>query len=265
MIGFAANSLLCRAALRPPLIDFASFTAIRVASGALTLLLLARGRLRGDWPSAAALFTYAAAFSLAYRQMSAGVGAFVLFGAVQATMIGWGLRSGERPHPSEWGGLAIALAGLALLGLPGAAAPPLAAMALMIVAGIAWGAYSLRGRRATDALAATAGNFVRATPLAAALLLAGHLHITQSGAALAIASGALASGVGYSLWYAALPSLSATRAAILQLTVPALAAAAAIVLLAEPLVPRLLYAGAAILGGVALAVFSRGRRGSRTS
>src|SRR5262249_4618175 len=152
-----------------------------------------------DWPSAAALFAYAAAFSLAYRQMSAGVGAFVLFGAVQATMIGWGLRSGERPHATEWAGLVVALGGLGSLGLRGAAAPPLGALALRILPGIAGGPSSLRGRRAPDALFATAGNFVRATPFAAALLLAGNLHITRSGAVLAIASGALASGLGYSL------------------------------------------------------------------
>ena len=270
LIGFAANSLLCRAALRPPLVDFASFTAIRIGSGALTLALLARGRVGGDWPSASALFVYAAAFSLAYRQMAAGVGAFLLFGAVQATMIGWGLAKGEKPRALEWLGLLIALGGLALLGLPNAAAPPVAATLLMLLAGIAWGVYSLRGRSNRAPLAATAGNFVRATPLAALLMVGARaasqpLHALPSGVALAACSGVLASGVGYSLWYAALPHLSATRAAILQLSVPALAAAAAIVLLGEPLVPRLAVAGAVILGGVALAVISRGRPGSRTS
>ena len=270
MIGFAANSLLCRAALRPPLIDFASFTALRIASGAVVLAVLARGRLRGNWASASTLFVYAAAFSLAYRQMSAGVGAFLLFGAVQATMIGWGLVKGERPRPLEWLGLGIALGGLALLGLPSASAPPPLATSLMLLAGIAWGVYSLRGRGTSSPLSATAGNFVRATPLAALLIFATRyagpsLHALPLGIALAIFSGALASGVGYSLWYAALPWLSATRAAILQLSVPALAAAAGIVLLGEPLVPRLVLAGAVILGGVAVAVFSRGRPGSRTS
>jgi drug/metabolite transporter (DMT)-like permease len=274
LIGFAANSLLCRAALRPPLIDFASFTAIRIGSGALMLAVLARGRIGGDWASASALFVYAAGFSLAYRQMSAGVGAFLLFGAVQATMIGWGLVMGEKPRALEWFGLVVALGGLGLLGLPSASAPPIGATLLMLVAGLAWGIYSLRGRGNRAPLASTAGNFVRAVPMVAAFLLLGmtalvHVspayQLTPLGITLAICSGALASGVGYSLWYAALPSMSATRAAILQLSVPALAAAAAIVLLGEPLVPRLVVAGAVILGGVALAVLSRGRPGSRTS
>ena len=264
LVGFAANSLLCRAALRPGLADAATFTTLRIVAGALTLWLLAglgpRAIFRaGSWPSAAALFAYAAAFSFAYVRIGAAVGALLAFGAVQATMIAWALRSGERPTAAEWTGLALAAAGLTFLVSGGISAPDPAGAALMLAAGVAWGVYSLRGRSSVRPLETTAAHFARAVPLTVLLSLAtpGPAHVTGRGAALAVASGAIASGVGYSLWYAALPGLTATRAAVVQLAVPVLAAAGAVWLLGETLTPRLLASAAAILGGIALAVLRR--------
>jgi drug/metabolite transporter (DMT)-like permease len=270
LVGFAANSILCRMALQPRLADAATFTTIRLVSGALVLLMLHRATAArahgatGSWTSAAALFAYAAAFSFAYLRIGAGTGALLLFGAVQATMLVWAWRAGERLGPLEWLGLVTALGGLVVLILPGLAAPDPAGAALMIAAGMAWGVYSLRGRGASDPLAVTASNFARAVPLALALslLAAGRAHVTREGALLAAASGAVASGVGYSFWYAALRGLTATRAAIVQLSVPVLAAAGGVLLLGERLSPRLVFAGVAILGGVALGV-SGGARGRK--
>jgi drug/metabolite transporter (DMT)-like permease len=269
LIGFAANSLLCRAALAHGGIDAASFTTVRVLSGAIVLWLLAAPRRAraggaggGDWLSALALFAYAAGFSFAYVQLPAATGALLLFGAVQATMIGWGLAKGERLRAAQVAGLVVACGGLVGLLLPGLSAPPLAGAALMIAAGIAWGAYSLRGRRAADPLRATAGNFLRAAPLAllASAWFARDAHADAAGIGYAIASGALASGVGYAVWYAVLPSLRATTAASVQLCVPVIAAAGGILFLAEPLTPRLLAASVAILGGIALVVLRRDGR-----
>lgn len=273
LLGFAANSLLTRMALRPGLVDAASFMLIRLTAGGVALLLLARLRRppadlrRGSWSSALLLFGYAAPFSYAYLRMGAGVGALILFGTVQVTMIGWGLIRGERPRVGEWLGLAIAFAGLAALTLPGTSRPNLVSVLCMILAGVAWGAYSLRGRGSGDPLGATAGNFVRSVPLAA-LLVAGvslfgpsvaALHASAAGIALAVASGALASGVAYTFWYAALSGLSALHAALVQLTVPVLAALGAIVLLDERPSARLVGSGLAVLGGVALALLSARR------
>lgn len=268
LAAFAGNSLLCRAALRPGLIGAGLFTAVRLASGALALALLValfRGRIRpaGSWLSALALFAYAAPFSFAYLRLPAGTGALILFGSVQTTMIGVGLLRGERPAPAEWLGLLLALGGLVSLTLPGmTAAPDPAAAALMALAGISWGIYSLRGRRSADPLAATAGNFIRSLLLAAPLLLLvpDEWHgATPRGLLYAALSGAVTSGVGYALWYAALPGLSAHLAAIVQLLVPVLVALAGIALLGESLTLRLAACGAVILGGVALAVFKPGR------
>ncbi|MEZ4413745.1 MAG: DMT family transporter [Gemmatimonadales bacterium] len=265
LVAFAGNSILCRMALGGALIDPAGFTAVRLASGALTLwlLLAARGgglpRLEGHWASAAALFTYAAAFSLAYVSLDAGTGALILFGAVQVTMLLAGLRAGERPRPFEWIGLALALAGLVVLVRPGISAPAPVGATLMAAAGIAWGVYSLRGRGSREPLRNTAGNFMMAAPVAVLLVpLAGGLGTwTASGVGLAVASGALASGVGYAIWYAALPALTATRAALVQLLVPVLAAAGGVALLSEAIPLRLPVAAALVLGGVALAVTAR--------
>jgi drug/metabolite transporter (DMT)-like permease len=272
LLAFAANSLLCRFALAQGRIDPASFTAIRVLSGALVLGGLAARELRTRaWPgrvsASVALFLYAAPFSFAYLWLGAGVGALVLFGSVQASMIGWGLLDGERASPRLWAGLLLAFVGLGLLTLPGSAAPPLLGMALMALAGGAWGAYSLLGRRSAtpkalgdtppSALAITAANFIGCA-LPSAVLLAGAsafgtLQVSGSGVLLAVASGALASGVGYSVWYSVLPRLSATRAATLQLLVPVLAALGGVASLGEALSWRLVGSAGAILGGVALA------------
>ncbi|HEY6087488.1 MAG TPA: DMT family transporter [Burkholderiaceae bacterium] len=265
MLAFAANSLLCRLALQHASIDPASFGSVRLVSGALVLAAIVRLRsgppavARTDWLAAAMLWTYVACFSFAYLTLAAGTGALILFGAVQLTMFGVGLHAGERFTPAAWVGLTLALGGLVYLLSPGIAAPAPQGAALMAAAGIAWGVYSLRGRGAGDPVAATAGNFLRAAPLALALSLAfaSAFQVSASGLALAIASGALTSGLGYVVWYAALPGLSALRAATVQLSVPPLAAVAGALVLSEAVSMRLLLASAAILGGIALVLFSR--------
>ncbi len=267
LICFAGNSILCRLALREATIDAWSFTLVRLASGAVAIALLARlaspevKQSQASFASAAALFGYAAAFSLAYLRLGASVGALVLFASVQATMIGWGIRGGSRPTRAEWMGLAIALGGLLVLTRPGAVAPDPLGLVLMAIAGVAWGAYSLRGRSSLSPLVTTAGNFVRSVPLALVGYCLGWkgMHFSARGVCLAVASGALASGVGYSLWYLALPALGATRAALLQLLVPVLTAVLGIALLGEQMTERLAIAAPMILGGVAIAVLLRGR------
>lgn len=266
LVAFASNSLLCRLALKQTRIDAASFTLIRIVSGAVVLWLILRMRsgphrppLQGNWLSALALFAYAAAFSLAYVTLSAATGALLLFGAVQATMILWGLRNGERLHVRQLFGLIVALAGLVALLLPGLSAPPLAGAILMLGAGVAWGVYSLRGRGTSDAISATAGNFLRAVPFAVVLSVAFilRMRVDAAGIACAILSGAIASGLGYVIWYTALPSLKAASAATVQLAVPVLTAAGGILLLREPLTLRFLLASIAVLGGIALVVIAR--------
>jgi drug/metabolite transporter (DMT)-like permease len=269
MLAFAANSLLCRLALQQGRIDPASFGAIRLAAGALTLAAVMRGRgarransapdTSAGWASAALLFAYAALFSFAYVSLPAGTGALILFGAVQLTMLGAGLLSGERFAPGGWLGMALALSGLAILLLPGAAAPSLYGAALMAGAGAAWGGYSLRGRGTPDPLAATGASFVRAAPLAIVLVLpfAARVHADAGGVGLAVASGAVTSGLGYVVWYAALRRLTALRAAVVQLSVPLLAAGGGVVLLGEAFTARLGLAALAILGGIGLVLGSR--------
>jgi len=261
MIAFAGNSLLCRLALQQTTIDPASFTAIRIVSGALTLWLIVRLRssrhdAAGSWPSALALFAYAAAFSYAYVSLPAATGALLLFGAVQATMLGYGLWAGERFRLRQSAGLALALGGLVGLLLPGLSAPPLAGALLMLGAGVAWGIYSLRGKGTGDATSVTAGNFLRAVPLGVLLALAAQPwhSLDVPGFWYAIASGALASGVGYAIWYTALRGLKATSAATVQLSVPVITAVGGIVFLGETISLRLLITSAAILGGIALVV-----------
>jgi drug/metabolite transporter (DMT)-like permease len=271
LIGFAANSLLCRRALGFGLIDPVSFTAVRLLSGAAALaLILALRRDKpqgGRWLSALALFAYAAAFSASYVRIGAGVGSILLFGSVQATMLFWGLIRGERPGPMQWLGIALALGGLALLNVRGAHAPDSIGALLMIGAGVSWGVYSLRGRGGKDPLATTGSNFLLTLPMTAVLafLFARSLRASAAGIGLAVTSGALASGVGYSLWYAALPFLSATRAAAVQLSVPVLAATGAVLLLGESITARLVISAAAILGGVWLAIRRHRTRRRRTS
>jgi drug/metabolite transporter (DMT)-like permease len=261
MLAFAGNSLLCRQALRHTAIDPASFTLVRIASGALILWLLTslgRGRARpqGDWGSALALIVYAGAFSFAYVGLTAGTGALLLFGAVQVTMIGAAYWRGERLRGVQSAGLLLAIGGVVGLLAPGLSAPPLRGALLMLGAGVAWGIYSLRGRRAGDPLAATAGNFLRAIVPAGVLSLAmlPHASLDRSGVICAVASGALASGVGYAIWYAALPQLRLASASVAQLSVPMIAALAAVTLLGEALTTRLEITALAILGGIALVV-----------
>lgn len=268
MLAFAANSLLCRIALRETGIDAASFTTLRIASGALVLWLIVRARRgdigrQGSWGSAAALFVYAAAFSYAYLSLPAAVGALLLFGAVQATMIGYGLVRGERFSGRQTVGLVLAAGGLLGLLLPGVSAPPLQGAVLMIVAGVAWGLYSLRGRRGGDPTASTAGNFVRALPFALVLSLSmlPHANLAADGVLYALASGAFASGLGYAIWYAALPGLRATQAATVQLSVPVIAAFGGALFLGEAITLRLVLASVAVLGGIALVIGLR-RSGS---
>jgi drug/metabolite transporter (DMT)-like permease len=264
LLAFAGNSLLCRLALRESGLDAASFTTVRLVSGALTLLLIVRMTARasaraGDWLSAFALFGYAACFSFAYRSLTAATGALLLFGAVQATMIGYGLKAGERFTKSQLAGFVLALGGLASFLLPGVAAPPLAGCVSMLVAGAAWGMYSLRGRGAADPLAVTAGNFARAVPACIALSVVTLPWATfdRAGFCYAIASGALTSGLGYVAWYAALPSLRAIQAASVQLSVPVIAALGGALLLGETPDARLLLGAAVVLGGISLTIAAK--------
>lgn len=259
MLAFAANSILCRMALADGRIDAASFTSLRLAAGSLTLFVLVRGKLGGNWVSGAALLIYATAFSFAYVSLGAAIGALLLFGAVQATMILVGLFEGERLSPGQTIGLLLALAGLGYLLSPGISAPPLAGSLLMLSSGVAWGLYSLRGRGKSNPSGMTAGNFVRALPLALVLsvVFRRNLHFEAEGALYAILSGAVASGLGYVVWYAALRGLNATRAAVLQLSVPVLAALGGVLLLGEVISQRLIIATLAILAGIALVIRRR--------
>lgn len=274
LLAFAGNSVLGRLALGEAAIDPASYTAVRLVSGALTLWLItvAIGRRgsAGSWMAGALLFLYAISFSFAYVSLSTGTGALILFAAVQFTMIVAGLRSGERPLSIEWLGLSIAVAGLVYLVFPGIAAPSLGGSLLMAGAGIAWGAYSLLGRRVGSPIEATADNFLRTVPfvLAAALLQWPSLSVSSMGLLWAALSGTITSGLGYVIWYAALTRLTATRAAIVQLSVPVIAALGGVAFLSEKITWRLLISSAAILGGIGLSVsahmgakiFSRNRK-----
>ncbi len=268
---FAGNSLLARLALRGGELDGGSFTAVRIVSGALTLAALVafrRGGLRaiangGSARAAFALFAYAILFSLAYLTLSAGTGALILFAAVQITMLSAGVARGHRPGGAEWCGLALAFGGLVYLVSPGLSAPPVVGAALMAAAGAAWGFYTMAAKGAGSPLEATAGNFARATPMALAGCLAmwagGGAHMSFAGAGLAVASGALTSGLGYAIWYTALETLPVSRAAIVQLTVPLIAAVAGVALLGEAMSWRLAVAAATILGGVGLALTGKAR------
>jgi drug/metabolite transporter (DMT)-like permease len=270
MLAFAANSLLCRLALGHHEIDAASFISIRVISGAatLSLIMLLRGNTRliaaADWRAAAMLVTYMVFFSFAYLSLSAGTGALILFGAVQLTMFTAAIRAGETFSLISWAGFALAIAGLVYLVSPGVAAPDLVGAVLMAVAGAAWGFYSLLGRSAHDPLAATAGAFIYSVPavlaVSAVSAFASGAHANTTGVTLAVASGAIASGCGYVIWYAALPGLGAARAATVQLSVPAIAALGGVVFLAEDVTLRLLLASAATLGGIAVVLTQRAKK-----
>jgi drug/metabolite transporter (DMT)-like permease len=264
MLAFAGNSLLCRVALKSTGIDAASFTSIRLISAALTLWLVVRlsskiNSGKGNWPSAIALFAYAAGFSFAYINLTAATGALLLFGAVQTTMIGYGIWRGERLLNLQLFGLVLALGGLVGLTLPGLSAPPLVSSLLMIGAGAAWGIYSLRGKGAGDPTLVTAGNFLRTVPITVALsiLMIAHIAWDTAGIWYAIMSGALTSGIGYAIWYKALPALKATQAATVQLSVPVIAALGGIILLNEPISLRLILASIAIISGIALVILEK--------
>ena len=274
MFAFAANSVLCRLALHKASIDPASFASVRLVSGALVLALLLRRKTGAaahspspvsagpDWIAATMLWVYVTCFSFAYLSLAAGTGALILFGAVQLTMFSVGMASGERFAPMAWAGLALSVAGFVHLVSPGIEAPAPWGAALMALAGIAWGVYSLRGRKVGDPLAATANNFLRASPLALAMsvVLASSMQASASGIALAIASGAITSGLGYVVWYAALRGLTSLRAAAVQLSVPPIAAIGGALLLAETITTRLWLDSLAILGGITLVLMARAHR-----
>lgn len=263
MIAFAANSLLCRMALKSTGIDAGSFTSIRIVSGALVLWLIVRTQsnaqcLMGSWLSALALFVYAAGFSYAYAQLPAATGALILFGAVQTTMIGYGLWAGERIRGMQALGLCSAFAGLVVLLLPGLSAPPPGSSALMLGAGVAWGIYSLRGKDTGNPIGVTAGNFLRAVPFTAVLwIVTPDASPDMAGVWYAVVAGGLASGVGYAIWYAALPAIKATDAATIQLSVPVIAAVGGVIFLGETITPRLVLCSAGILGGISLVLRSK--------
>lgn len=265
MLAFAANSILCRLALGEGTIDAASFGTIRVVSGAVVLALIVMWRTGrhparyGDWRSALMLFAYVALFSFAYLSLDAGTGALILFGAVQLTMFAVALYRGERFSPIAWAGLTLAIGGLVYLVSPGLTAPPPGAALLMAGAGVAWGVYSLLGRGVPDPLGATGGNFLRAVPLvlAVSVIFAGEFHASPVGFGLAVASGAVTSGLGYVIWYAALRGLEASSAATVQLSVPAIAALGGVLLLDEALTLRLVAASVATLGGIAIVLTRR--------
>lgn len=275
MIAFAANSVLARLALGAGEMSAEGYTGVRLTSGAITLAAIlyfrwpktARPRveINGSWQGAAALFGYALAFSIAYIMLGAATGALILFASVQIGMLAWAILQGDRPGMLEWLGFGVAFAALVLLVSPGLVAPPLLGTALMVAAGLCWAAYSLLGRGSRAPLADTAGNFIRCVPIALVLVIAGELgHTsTSTGLVYAIASGAVASGVGYAIWYTALPSLTRTSAAFVQLTVPAIAAAGGVVFIGEQLTGRLQLSSAGILGGVALALVAARQRKAR--
>jgi len=270
LLAFAANSLFCRLALRDGAIDADAFTAIRLGSGALFLLMLLsvgprRRRPRGSWAASLALLAYAWLFSVAYLQLGAGMGALILFGAVQVSMFAWGLMRGEALNRRVLAGMLLAFAGLVALLLPGAGAPALGSALLMVLSGVAWGAYSLLGKGSADALADTAGNFLRCLPwvvVLGALLMIGDTRppLRADGVLYALGSGVLASGAGYSLWYGVVRHMSAQQAATLQLSVPVLAALGGVLLLGEPLSWRLSLSSLVVLGGVALALLPKGKK-----
>ena len=267
MVAFAANSILCRVALRESTIDPATFSTIRLISGAAMLLLMARWKhrselqLRGSFVSPALLALYAVPFSFAYTRLSTGTGALILFGAVQVTMLIAAFRAGERVHPMQWVGLSVALTGLVYLVFPTLATPSLLAAVLMALAGVSWGAYSWRGRGTANPLAATTRNFVQAVPLVllVSLVMLPQFHVEPAGVFFSVTSGAIASGLGYVVWYAALRGLSGMQAAVVQLAVPVLAAVGGVVFLAEAISIRLALSTVLVLGGIALAVASRER------
>ncbi|MEL7541410.1 MAG: DMT family transporter [Pseudomonadota bacterium] len=264
MVAFAANSVLGRLGLVDTDIGAGSFALIRLLSGAVTLAAicaLQSKKIRGSLSGGLALLVYAGFFSYAYLALSAGMGAIILFALVQITMLGWGLVQGERLSGLQWLGFIIAVAALVWVVSPSLEAPPAWAAGAMAVAGIGWGSYSLLGRGVSDPTAATTGNFIWATGLALplfaiALVIAPEPMPPTEGILIAVASGAITSGLGYVIWYQALKGLTSSRAGIAQLTVPAIAAIGGVLFLTEPITLRFALSTLAILGGVALAVLT---------
>lgn len=262
LVAFAANSVLCRLALHDGAIDPSSFSIVRFVSGAVMLLVITMGvqrqrqPLAGSWSTALILAVYALPFAFSYTQLSAGTGALILFGCTQVTMLIAALAAGERPHAIQWVGLALALGGLVNLVFPGLTAPSPFAATLMTIAGVCWGLYTLRGRGSANPLSVTLGNFVRSVPLmiAGSVVAWPRIHAEPRGILFAVASGALATGLGYVIWYSALPRLSAVRAAVVQLAVPLLAAAGGVLLLSETISFRLVLSAVLVLGGIAMAI-----------
>ncbi|TGK81732.1 DMT family transporter [Leptospira noumeaensis] len=264
LIAFAANSLLCRLALKGTEIDASSFTSIRLFSGAFTLWLLVcitqrQTIISGNWKSAFALFVYAACFSFAYVGLTAATGALLLFGTVQITMIGFGIWKGERLDFTKFFGIILAFGGLVYLLLPGISSPSLFSSVFMMIAGLAWGIYSLRGGGSKNPTATTAGNFIKAVPFSIILNIFTFekININSYGFIFAILSGALASGVGYAVWYSVLPFLKSTKASVIQLIVPVIASLGGVILIAEPLTLRIIVSSVLILFGIALVFFDR--------
>ncbi|MHA6688109.1 DMT family transporter [Mesorhizobium sp. A556] len=271
MLAFAANSVLARLALSHGDIDPLGYTGARLVSGAVVLAALVYFRSRrtmgagtGSWSGALALLLYAGTFSVAYVIVGAGPGALILFASVQIGMLAWAIVKGDRPVLSEWLGIAAAFLSLVYLVSPGLVAPPLPGAMLMVVAGLSWAAYSLLGRGSLSPLTDTAGNFVRCLPISIVLMAIGALMFRPSveGVVYAVASGAIASGLGYIIWYSVLPKLSRTRAAFVQLTVPSIAALGGVVFIGEMLTARLVIATIGIVGGVALALLAAQRKSS---
>ena len=267
MCAFAGNSLLCRWALKETSIDPVSFTLIRIISGAFALSLILRFRkirclVSGNWASAFALFIYMAAFSYAYIGLPTGTGAFLLFGAVQLTMVMVGLWGGERFKLKQSLGFVIAIAGLAWLLLPSTFTPPIKESTVMLIAGVAWAIYSLRGQTALDPIAVTAGNFMRAAAFGVgfSLMFISSAKLDSLGSLLAIASGVITSAIGYALWYSVLPKLKITHAAVIQLSVPVIATIAGAILLNETITYRLVLSSIATLGGVGIVILNKKQR-----
>lgn len=272
MLAFATNSILARHALSDDAIDPLAFTGIRLVSGAAVLALIvfvrakpattSMGALKGSWSGAASLLLYAVAFSIAYVMIGAGPGALILFASVQISMIAWAIVKGDRPALLEWAGMGIAIIALAYLVFPGLTAPPPVGAILMALAGASWGAYSLIGRGSQSPLADTAGNFIRCVPVGVVAVLAGvaYSRPTTEGLAYAICSGMIASGLGYIVWYGVLPHLSRMTAAVVQLTVPVIAALGGVVFIGEPLTVRLLIAMAGVIGGVTVTLLATDHR-----
>lgn len=266
LIAFAANSVLCRLALGNEAIDAASFTIMRLLSGTIVLLLIvaatrnsAADTTKGSWGASFMLFLYAATFSYAYVSLDTGTGALILFGSVQITMILLSLISGARLHLTEWAGVAIAFTGFVYLILPGVTTPSTTGFALMTVSGIAWGIYTLKGRGSKNPLLDTAYNFLRTTPLVIilAIIAMNTLNYSTGGIVLALLSGGITSGIGYTIWYIALGSLTSTQAAVLQLSVPLIAALGGVIFVSEAITFRLMISATLVLGGILIVVLGR--------